>query len=140
MCQPEVRNSCLKIKRIESVYIKKTWLIFSRVSDVLCFALFTTATLTFEIDEKTIISAVAEDDIIGKTHALKIESMLCKRCHSYIGVIFDLSLRTEMSQLYTTTLSGGEIRDFIYYSSDWTFPSWCFCLPLYFVFLWPPLT
>ena len=50
---------------------KKTWLIFSRVSDVLCFALFTTATLTFEIDEKTIISAVAEDDIIGKKHALK---------------------------------------------------------------------
>ena len=49
----------------------KTWLIFSRVSDVLCFTLFTTATLTFEIDEKTIISAVAEDDIIGKKHAFK---------------------------------------------------------------------
>ena len=35
-----------------------------RVSDVLCFALFTTATLTFENDEKSIITVVNEVDSI----------------------------------------------------------------------------
>ena len=45
--------------------------------------------------------------------------------------------KTEMSQPYTITLMGGEIRAFIYYSSKWTHPNKCFCLPLYFVFLWP---